>query len=96
MRFLVRRRSEVFITFMSNYIGRFMTDAHKAGLVDAIFATDEWRDLVGLSTTSQQTGAVQLYGKPAHCSPARCKSRLGLVLSEAYSSPWSTCQTTAT
>jgi three-Cys-motif partner protein len=31
MRFLVRRRSEVFITFMSNYIGRFMTDAHKAG-----------------------------------------------------------------
>jgi three-Cys-motif partner protein len=63
MRFLVRRRSEVFITFMSNYIGGFMTDAHKAGLVDAIFATDEWRDLVGLSTTSQQTGAVQLYGK---------------------------------
>lgn len=63
MRFLVRRRSEVFITFMSNYIGRFMTDANKAGLVDAIFGTDEWRDLVGLPTTSQQAGAVQLYGE---------------------------------
>jgi len=63
MRFLVRRRSEVFVTFMSNYIGRYMTDSHRAAAMDAIFDTDEWRDLVGLSRISQQTGAVELYGR---------------------------------
>jgi three-Cys-motif partner protein len=63
MRFLVRRRSEVFITFMSNYIGGYMTNANRAGAMDAIFGTDEWRDLVGLPATSQQTGAVELYGR---------------------------------
>ncbi len=63
MRFLRRRRSEVFITFMSNYIGRYMTDANRAGAMNAIFDTYEWRVLVGLPTGSQQGRAVELYGK---------------------------------
>lgn len=63
LKFLERRRSEVFITFMSNYIGRFMTDPNRAEAMDAIFGTGEWRKLVGLPTMSQQTAAVELYGK---------------------------------
>lgn len=63
MRFLRRRRSEVFITFMSNYIGRYMTDPNRAGAMNAIFDTDEWRDLVSLPTGTQQGLAVELYGK---------------------------------
>lgn len=63
LRYLRRRRSEVFITFMSNYIGRYMTDPNRAEAMTAIFDTDEWRDLVGLPSGSQQGRAVELYGR---------------------------------
>jgi three-Cys-motif partner protein len=63
MRYLRRRRSEVFITFMSSYISRYMTDANRARAMNAIFGTDEWRDLVRLPTGTQQGRAVELYGK---------------------------------
>lgn len=63
MRFVRRRRSEVFVTFMSNYIGRYMTDPNRAGAMDAIFGTNEWTKLVDLPTASQQASAVELYGK---------------------------------
>lgn len=63
MRFLRRRRSEVFITFMSNYIGRYMKDRNRVEAMNAIFDTDEWKDLANAPTGTQQGLAVELYGK---------------------------------
>jgi three-Cys-motif partner protein len=63
VKFLERRRSEVFITFMSNYIGRYMTDANRESAMDAIFGTPKWRELAGLPFSSQQASAVKLYGE---------------------------------
>jgi hypothetical protein len=61
LRFLQRPRSEVFVTFMSDYIARYMTDPNRADAMGKVFDTGEWRDLIGLSGTSLQTAAVELY-----------------------------------
>lgn len=63
LRFLQRPRSEVFVTFMSDYIGRYMTDPNRADAMTKIFDTAEWRTLIGLQGTSQQTAAVELYAR---------------------------------
>lgn len=63
LRFLQRPRSEVFVTFMSDYIGRYMTDPNRDEAMRKVFDTDEWRELIGLQGTSQQTAAVELYAR---------------------------------
>ncbi len=63
LKFLQRRRSEVFVTFMSRYIGRFMRDSNREAAMTAVFGTDEWKKLAEIPAASQQSGAVELYGK---------------------------------
>lgn len=63
LRFLQRPRSEVFVTFMSDYIGRYMTDPNRANAMKKVFDTDEWRNLIGLQGTTQQKAAVKLYAR---------------------------------
>jgi three-Cys-motif partner protein len=63
LRFVQRPRSEVFVTFMSDRIGRFMTDTHKAEGMRTVFDTEEWRTLIGLQGTTQQKAAVELYAR---------------------------------
>lgn len=63
LRFLQRPRSEVFVTFMSDLIGRYMTDPNRDEGMKKVFDTDEWRILIGLQGTSQQTAAVELYAR---------------------------------
>ena len=63
LKFLERRRSEVFTTFMSNYIGQYLTDQNRAAAMDAIFDTKEWRRIAESPTGSQQAAVVELYGK---------------------------------
>jgi hypothetical protein len=61
LRFVQRPRSEVFITFMSDLIGRWMTDTHKAEGMRKVFDTEDWRTLIGLQGITQQKAAVDLY-----------------------------------
>jgi three-Cys-motif partner protein len=63
LRFLQRPRSEVFVTFMSDYISHYMMDASRAGAMTKIFDTEDWRDLIELQGVSQQTAAVELYAR---------------------------------
>ena len=63
LRFLQRPRSEVFVTFMSDYIGRYMMDSNRDEAMRKVFDTDEWRELIGLQGISQQTAAVELYAR---------------------------------
>jgi three-Cys-motif partner protein len=63
LRFLQRPRSEVFVTFMSDYIGRYMTDENRADAMKKVFDTDEWRRLIGQHGTTQQKAAVELYAR---------------------------------
>jgi hypothetical protein len=51
----------VFITFMSDLIGRWMTDTHKAEGMRKVFDTEDWRTLIGLQGITQQKAAVELY-----------------------------------
>lgn len=61
LRFLQRPRSEVFVTFMSDYIGRYMTDEDRDDAMKKVFDTDDWRHLIGKKGISQQKAAVELY-----------------------------------
>jgi three-Cys-motif partner protein len=63
LRFLQRSRSEVFVTFMSDLIGRYMTDPNRDEAMKKVFDTDEWRILIGLQGISQQKAAVELYAR---------------------------------
>lgn len=63
LRFLQRPRSEVFVTFMSDYIGRYMTDENRAEAMQKVFDTDEWRLLIGQQGITQQKAAVELYSR---------------------------------
>jgi three-Cys-motif partner protein len=63
LRFLQRPRSEVFVTFMSDLIGRYMTDPNRDEAMKKVFDTDEWRMLIALQGTTQQTAAVELYAR---------------------------------
>jgi hypothetical protein len=63
LRFLQRPRSEAFVTFMSDLIGRYMTDPNRDEAMKKIFDTDEWRTLIGLQGTTQQKSAVELYAR---------------------------------
>jgi three-Cys-motif partner protein len=61
LRFVQRPRSKVFITFMSDLIGRWMTDTHKAEGMRKVFDTEDRRTLIGLQGITQQKAAVELY-----------------------------------
>jgi three-Cys-motif partner protein len=63
LRFLQRPRSEVFVTFMSDLIGRYMTDPNRDEAMRKIFDTDEWRILIGKQGITQQKAAVELYAR---------------------------------
>lgn len=63
LRFVQRPRSEVFVTFMSDRIGQYMTDTHKAEGMRKVFDTKDWRTLIGLQGTTQQKAAVELYAR---------------------------------
>ena len=63
LRFLQRPRSEVFVTFMSDLIGRYMTDPNRGEAMKKIFDTDEWRILIGKQGITQQKAAVELYAR---------------------------------
>jgi three-Cys-motif partner protein len=63
LRFLRRPRSEVFVTFMSDFIGRYMTDPNRDAAMKKIFDTDDWRILIGKQGTTQQKAAVELYAQ---------------------------------
>ena len=47
LRFLRRPPSEAFVTFMSDLIGRYMTDPNRDEAMRKIFDTEDWRDLIG-------------------------------------------------
>jgi three-Cys-motif partner protein len=61
LRFVERRWNEVFVTFMSDYIGRYMTDPNRISAMDQVFGTQEWQRLAESPTADQRTGAVELY-----------------------------------
>ncbi|WP_166175501.1 three-Cys-motif partner protein TcmP [Rubrobacter tropicus] len=59
LKMLDRRRNEVFITFMSSFVNRFLTDPSKAAVMDRIFGTPRWRELRGVP--NRQERLVRLY-----------------------------------
>jgi len=61
LRMLERRYNEVFITFMSSFVNRFLTDPSKARTMDRIFGTGAWRNLG--SAPNRQERLVRLYGE---------------------------------
>lgn len=63
LRFLQRPRSEVFVTFMSDLIGRWMTDKNRDEGMRNVFDTEDWRELIGKQGTTQQKAAVELYAR---------------------------------
>ena len=63
LRFLQRPRSEAFVTFMSDQIGRWMTDKNRDEGMRNVFDTEDWRTLIGEQATTQQKAAVELYAR---------------------------------
>ena len=61
LKMLERRYNEIFITFMSSFVNRFLTDPSKAPTMDRIFRTPSWRELRG--TPNRQERLVRLYGE---------------------------------
>lgn len=63
LQFLQRPRSEAFVTFMSDLIGRWMTDKNRDEAMRGIFDTEDWRFLIGKQGITQQKAAVELYAR---------------------------------
>ena len=61
LRMLERRYNEVFITFMSSFVNRFLTDPSKASTMDRIFRTPTWREL--RDVPDRQERLVRLYAE---------------------------------
>ena len=61
LKMLERRYNEVFVTFMSSFVNRFLTDKTKASTMDRIFGTEQWRNLRG--ARNRQEELVRLYGE---------------------------------
>ena len=72
-RFLEQRRyHEIFITFMSQFISRFMSDETKHSTLDTVLDTKTWREYIG--RTESEAKVVDLY---AHRIQEVGKRRLG-------------------
>jgi three-Cys-motif partner protein len=61
LKMLERQYNEVFITFMSSFVNRFLTDSSKASTMDRIFRTPSWREL--RDAPNRQERLVRLYGE---------------------------------
>lgn len=70
LKFVSRRWNEVFITFMTDTIGRYMNDRNKASGMDRVFGTTDWRRIAESPTANQKDAAVEL-----HCSQIQAKMR---------------------
>jgi three-Cys-motif partner protein len=73
LKMLERRYNEIFITFMSSFVNRFLTDPTKAVAMDRIFGTGAWRELRG--SRNRQEELVRLYGEQIQ---KRAREDLGL------------------
>jgi three-Cys-motif partner protein len=57
-----RKRAEVFITFMSHFVNRFLGDSGKAAAMNAIYGGEQWRELLNIHVEGvRQDRAVDLY-----------------------------------
>ena len=61
LKMLERRYNEIFITFMSSFVNRFLTDPSKASTMDRIFRTPSSREL--RDAPNRQERLVRLYGE---------------------------------
>lgn len=61
LKMLERRYNEIFITFMSSFVNRFLTDPLKAPTMDRIYRTRRWREL--RDAPNRQERLVRLYGE---------------------------------
>jgi hypothetical protein len=54
-----RRYNELFVTFMSQFIARFMSDRSKHEMLDVVLDTAEWRNFIGVKDSEEEL--VNLY-----------------------------------
>jgi three-Cys-motif partner protein len=80
LKMLERRYNEVFITFMSSFVNRFLTDKTKASTMDRIFRTPSWREL--RDVPNRQERLVRLY-----CEQIQLSARQDLGLDEVLVYP---------
>ncbi len=80
LKMLDRRYNEVFITFMSSFVNRFLTDPSKAAVMDRIFGTPSWREL--RDVPNRQERLVRLY-----CEQIQLLARRDLGLNEILVHP---------
>lgn len=62
-RIMSNRYAEVFLTFMSRDLNRFINSPSHASTLDELFGTPEWRALADLPDERRQERLVELYGR---------------------------------
>ncbi|HEY4673594.1 MAG TPA: three-Cys-motif partner protein TcmP [Nitrososphaerales archaeon] len=56
-------KTEVFFTFMSRDINRFLESRHHSQPLDQLFGTDEWKNMLNPDAEKRQEALVELYRK---------------------------------
>ncbi len=62
-RIMSNRYAEVFLTFMSRDLNRFINSPSHASTLDELFGTPQWRTLANLPDERRQERLVELYGR---------------------------------
>lgn len=61
LKLIQRPRTEVFVTLMSWFLNRFLSDAAKADRMTTVFGGEEWREIAAIENEKTQEKLVRLY-----------------------------------